>query len=564
MNTASADFVPGAGRVMLRISHAGLQPIWLPLTKSHIVLGRAEDVDVPLDSHTVSRRHAELFRDPFERWWVRDLDSRNGTRLNGVKVGKSLVHPGDLLQIGDFQLSLSGEVTGPPGADTHATSSDARISVMQSVPDRIHRLHESQAPKIGHAHLMAVLEFGHALNVTPDAGERMARLCELVLANPFPGQSAVVVRADRRSPSQVQMLHQPLVDAEEQPAVNFSASVLRAICESPEPILATNLNWGGGDVALSIPVEVMEMSVAAVPLRFDERSVDLLYISLAPEAGHNDWLALISLAAKQYQQAEAVWRNMGTIKEYAAVERELQRAQQIQERLIPKTVLTPGLEAAVGFEPCTWVGGDYVDIVVMKDGRVLLVVADVCGKGLPAALVSSSLHTLVHASVRAGEDLPALIAAVNEYVCEYLGEQSYATLLCIAIDPATGDCECVCAGHPPGLIVSANGAVRQLNTARNLPLGLDRITFNISKDQLAPGEMLAIFTDGVTELRAENGEMLDVPGLSEGLGQLYTAAANQPLPEMVSHLNTCLDTFRGNGIVTDDRTFLLARLSGTR
>ncbi|MEZ0265001.1 MAG: SpoIIE family protein phosphatase [Phycisphaerae bacterium] len=569
---AYADAIPSSEspaaeprRALLRVTHPSRGPILVPLTRSHVVMGRAEDADLMLDSQSVSRHHAELVQDPFQRWWVRDRQSRNGTRVNGHAVRESLIRPGDVVQIGEFLLALTaddatGDAAPPPSSyDSGRTYADARLTVMPAPAERIQRLREFQAPKIGHAHLTAVLEFGHALNVTPDDRERLARLCRLVVISPFPGRAVAAVRVARTDPAAVQMLLEP--EAGHAPPT-LSASVLRAVCESPEPVLATNRGQAGQhNIELSISADVVEMSVVAVPLRVDEQTVDLLYVSLAPECGHSDWLALVALAAKQYQQAEAVWRNVGRIKEYAAIERDLERAQQIQRRLIPKQLTIPGLETAIGFEPCNWVGGDYVDVVPLRDGRVLLIVADVCGKGLPAALVSSSLHTMVHAGARAGEGPVALANALNEYVCDYLGEQSFATMICVAIDAATGACETVCAGHPHGLIIGPTGDVRLLRARSGLPLGLEPIPHVAAVDKLAPGEVLALFTDGLTELRAESEDMLGADGLADGLAQLYAIGATRPLAELVDQLNGCLDAFRGNAIVADDRTFLLARLT---
>src|SRR5438105_585872 len=103
--TAVADSA-AAGRTLLRISSRSAQASYVPVSGQRIVLGRSAEADVPLDSTKVSRQHAELVRDPFDRWWVRDLGSRNGTRVNGVRVSESILQPGDVLEVGDFVLSL--------------------------------------------------------------------------------------------------------------------------------------------------------------------------------------------------------------------------------------------------------------------------------------------------------------------------------------------------------------------------------------------------------------------------------------------------------------------------
>lgn len=557
-SVASSEAGAETRRMLLRVSHPAQGTLFLPLARAQVVLGRAEDVDVPLDSHTVSRVHAELVRDPFDRWWVRDRESRNGTRVNGVKVKEGLVRPGDQVQIGDFTLSIA---PAAPPVEARSTMGDARLSIMQGTPDRISRLREFEAPKIGHAHLTAVLEFGHAIAVTPDAGERLRRLCELMLGGEIRARSVAVLRAERAAPESAQVLFGP-----EPPTQGFlppppiSASVLRAVCEEPEPVLATNVSPAPDQVQLSISVDEMALSVVAVPLRSDEASVDILYVVLLPECGHSDWLALVSLAVEQYHQAESVWLNVEQIKEYAVIQRELERAQRIQQRLIPADVRLPGLEVAVGFRPCHWVGGDYVDVVPMADGRVLMVIADVCGKGLSAALVASSIHTLVHSAVRSGESIPGLAARLNDYFCEFLGTDSFATLLAIAVDPASGACECVCAGHPPGLVVGRDGALRQLALDQNVPLGIDPGQPVTTRNAVAPGELLALFTDGVTEAGSDDGRMLGQDGFGQALRGVYAGTADRPLADLVDQINVFLDAYQGPGIATDDRTFLLVRL----
>ena len=558
-NTAAA--AADSRRMLLRISHADRDTACVPLTRSRLILGRAEDVDVPLESHTVSRRHAELIKDPFHRWWARDLGSRNGTWVNGTRITESLVQPGDMLQVGNFFLTLFA--TAAP-IDTRISQTDAQVSIFDGVAGRVSRLREFAVPQIGHAHLTAIVEFGHALNGIQDATERLRRLCALMLSDIFRGRAATLLRVPRDRPEGAQVLYGPeRADPGDPEPPPISASVLRAVCETPEPILATNVSAGPDKVLLSMPADVMALTVVAVPLAFDERTADVLYLTFPPECGHSDWLALVDLAAKQYLQAEAVWQNVGKIKEYAAIQRELERAQEIQHRLIPRRVHVPGVEAAIGFRPCLWVGGDYADLVPLPDGRVLLAVADVCGKGLSAALMASSLHTMVHAAVRAGQGLTALMTALNDYFLVDLGAESFATMLCVALHPETGECECVCAGHPPGLIVDANSNLRQLAVDGCCPLGVEPEGIRSTSDRLARGELLVMFTDGLTELSNASDEMLGMVGLGEGLRLIYAAGHGQPVTELVGQLNTCLDRYEGGGIANDDRTFLLARLGGS-
>ena len=103
---------------------------------------------------------------------------------------------------------------------------------------------------------------------------------------------------------------------------------------------------------------------------------------------------------------------------------------------------------------------------------------------------------------------------------------------------------------------------RQLAVDGCCPLGVEPEEIRSTFDRLAPGELLAMFTDGLTELSNASDEMLGMIGLGEGLRLIYAAGHGHPVTELVDQLNTCLDRYEGGGIANDDRTFLLARLRG--
>jgi serine phosphatase RsbU (regulator of sigma subunit) len=410
-----------------------------------------------------------------------------------------------------------------------------------------------------------VTDFGHQLNVTQDEGERLRRLCQLMLGAQFRGGTAAVLRVARDGSADPQVRCGPTVAPNwHQPMPPVSRSVLKVLCDTPEPVLATNYGAApatNARIELSTSPDLMAMSVIAIPLRFDERMIDVLYVVFSPEYGHADWLALAALAVKQYQQAESVWLHVGTIREYAAVERELERAQEIQQRLIPHELRIKGLDLAIGFRPCHWVGGDYADVVPMSDGRTLLIVADVCGKGLSAALVASSLHTVVHGGVRAGKDLLALIKELNQYLLEDLGGESLVTIIGVALDPATGAFECINCGHPPGLILDREGNARQFQSATNPMLGIEDLPVKVQSGVIGRLEMFALFTDGLTELFDRDEKMLDVEGLEKGLVEQFMRSPGASAAEYAEGLTRFLDEYQGGRAAGDDRTFLLGRLS---
>jgi serine phosphatase RsbU (regulator of sigma subunit) len=287
--------------------------------------------------------------------------------------------------------------------------------------------------------------------------------------------------------------------------------------------------------------------------------IDVLYVMLPPALGSAEWLALVSLAVKQFQQAESVWAARKQAETYAAMQRELARARHIQMRLLPRNPKFDRLDVAIGFVPCHWVGGDYADAVRMKDGRTLLAIADVCGKGLSAALVASSVHTMIHSGARGGARLGELMNSLNDYLNETLAGESYVTMIAITVDPSSGEVEMANAGHPPALVMSPGEHPRRIDVVGNLPLGMDSQQIATYRLKLAPDEMLSLYSDGLSELGIGDKQLLEIEGLCGELKAIYTTA-ERTLPEAAEQLSRRLDALQGSRPPVDDRTFLLARL----
>jgi serine phosphatase RsbU (regulator of sigma subunit) len=312
-------------------------------------------------------------------------------------------------------------------------------------------------------------------------------------------------------------------------------------------------------VELSLARELMELWVLAVPFRMGGDSMDVLYATVPRDCANAEWLNLYALAGEVYKQGETLWAARRHAQENAAIERELDTARQIQRGLVPGRYEAAGLSVTVGFEPCKWVGGDYVDVVPLPDGRVLLTVADVCGKGIQAALVGSSLHTMVRAAADVNPPLSRLVERVNRHLCEWLPEHSFVTMVAVKIDPRTGEIDCVNAGHPPILVVSPDGKLTALQAAENPALGIAPVAMASQRARLDPGDVLAMYTDGLSELTNPAGEMLGVDRLGHELSTIVLESGRLGVEAIGTALAARLDAFREGELPGDDRTFLLAQ-----
>jgi phosphoserine phosphatase RsbU/P len=542
-----------------------------PITSRRVLIGRSSEADLRLDRHSVSRRHAELVRDPFGRWWVRDLGSRSGLRVNDIPVSEIVLQPDDVFTVGRFSLRFPRGDTG--GAARLPSASDSGSAAKSTVVPRedatdagIDSLTELPAPKIDVVHMSSLAEVGRQLMHTADAHERLALLCRTIVRTDFNGCTAMALRLDKRRPDDpLEMLAPPQsVKGWPEEANYVSRNLVRALVNTHAPVLASSTTTESGAVEMSLSPDRGAMAAVACPLFEDDDVLDLLYVILPVAYGKAEWLALITLAVKQYQQAQMVWAARAEAKAHAAIERDLESAREIQESLVPRALLVPGLDLAIEFDPCRWVGGDYVDVVPMSDGRVLLVVADVAGKGLPASLIALSLHSTVHTCLRSGVGLVPMITALNDHFCEHLDEQSFVTMVCVLIEPASGVIECVNCGHVPAIIFSPDGSSRELQRAVNFPLGLEAQTIEVQRSSLEAGQMLAMVTDGLTEIEDEDGRLLGVAGLMKRVGDLVAASPAKRVTsaKIAKQLTKLLNTLEGGRLRRDDRSFLLVRRTG--
>ncbi|HRI07280.1 MAG TPA: PP2C family protein-serine/threonine phosphatase, partial [Nannocystaceae bacterium] len=338
---------------------------------------------------------------------------------------------------------------------------------------------------------------------------------------------------------------------------HISRTGRRAVLASGAPVVASTFD--GGKDLLKLSVVVRAMSAVAVPIGGDEGHLDLLYVTLPSNFGTAEWLALVSLAGELYRQAETTWAARLKAEAQAVLEEELERAHDIQTRLVPRDFQSGQLDVGFGYEACKWVGGDYVDALPLRDGRVLITVMDVCGKGLEAALIAAGLHTTVHVLVYEGLGLAALVRSLNRYLCETLPAASFVTMCALVIDPATGAIEQVNCGHPPPMIASPSGVVREIETFDLAPLGFLDVDAEIvvTRDRLDRDHLLALYTDGLSELLDESDRMLGVEGLGTFLGALARDARSAAATQIAARLRDLLADYRGIAVPSDDASYII-------
>jgi sigma-B regulation protein RsbU (phosphoserine phosphatase) len=238
--------------------------------------------------------------------------------------------------------------------------------------------------------------------------------------------------------------------------------------------------------------------------------------------------------------------------ELAALQRDLDLASEMQRNLLPqKGLRVGGWETSYHFAPVGPVSGDYCDLIP-SDGHLLFLLGDVSGKGVAASMLMAQLHALFRSLSQMSLPLGQIVTQVNRFFCESVLAGQYATLVCGMAKP-TGEVEIHNAGHCPAIVVGRGGVLRIESTG--LPLGMFLETeFSATRVQLETGDMLFLYTDGLSE--ASN--LSDEYGVDRVITLVRRQAGRQPA-ELIA---ACLDdvrTFTNGGPNVDDMTVLALR-----
>ena len=241
------------------------------------------------------------------------------------------------------------------------------------------------------------------------------------------------------------------------------------------------------------------------------------------------------------------------------MKRDLEIAREIQSWLMPSAAPeVPGVDIAFATRPANTVAGDYYDAFFRPDDRLLIVVADVAGKSVPAALLTATLQASLHTLAALPGSLPELVGRVNRYSCEQsLNGRRFTTAFLAELEPASGNLTYVNAGHNWPVLRRASGGIERLE-AGGIPLGIKAAgQYQCGTVKLVHGNLLLIFTDGLVE--AENDHATEYG--EDRMLPMLKSLPNQTAKETLNRVMSSVDTFVGLTRQHDDITCLVLRMS---
>lgn len=238
------------------------------------------------------------------------------------------------------------------------------------------------------------------------------------------------------------------------------------------------------------------------------------------------------------------------------LEREMHLAAEIQRQILPKGApAVPGFQLVGWNRPARQVGGDYYDLLALPDERVEIVVGDVSGKGIPAALLVSTLHSALRLLLDQSGFGPSLLERLNRHILESSLANKFITMLMAELEPWNGVLRYLNAGHNPGLLLRADGRVEEL-TASGVPLGLlPNSRYRVGELTMQPGDILCLYSDGITEAESIDEEEFG----TERLMGLLREHKGLTLQEVLETIQGAVTRFATGKPQYDDQTVVLLR-----
>ena len=558
----------------LIVKYPDRAPDRFPLGRLRITLGRSARNDLCIPDPFASRVHAEVRREG-EEYFLQDLGSANGTLYNGGTVeGTVPLTSGGRIQIGETEIVFDdgsyhssmgatmitdNSSTSLPEATIALASGDRTTSgLLEAIKDASSSPQVNEVARVAReGDLLALIsKVGITLLSSSTLDETLENIVSLVF-EAVPADRCLLMMRDEHS-EELRVAVARLRDrAGEVGEIRVSRNVMDEVVIKGKSVLTSDAQHDPRFASGTVVLQGVR-SVLAVPLGVSEKVFGIIYADSPIAEGRftEDHLkvltTLASVAAIRVENARLVESRF----QQERLERELQLAMEIQQRFQPTAPpQVAGYELQGISFPCYEIGGDYYDFIPREDGRLVIALGDVSGKGTAAALLMSSLHAAIHAQTGSHDTLVETISAVNRYLADNIPSNRFVTLFYAELDPDSGAFSFLNAGHNPPLIVHAAGTVEQLASG-GLPLGIKAdAEYREGRTTLQPGDVLVIYSDGVTEAASPSGEEFGPTRLYEVVSRNVEASA----AGIRDRIESALTKFSQGTQAADDITLVIVK-----
>ena len=534
--------------------------------RDECTLGRSLEANVRLQDTAVSRKHAKITR-KVRGYFLQDLRSGNGTMLNGVLIRNEVqIKPNDRIKLGHIILQFSleedrVESAGMPQVQIVDVSSSTTSTILKQIDARTKGLTSPEAGTnaaslaLAHQRLHTVLSISNSLQRILKLDQLLQRIASDLFGVFPPAERALVLLKDEQTGE----LNGHVARTRSGAALDrmeVSRTIIGEVARTKTALLSADAMADGRFMRGASVHNLKIRSMMCSPLLSEDEIIGAIYVDTTRTGQRfveEDLELLIGISAQAGLAVQnAMMHERLLIRQRS--ERDLQIAYQVQKGFLPESPpRIPGYDFAAWYSAAQVVGGDFYDFVELPNNRLCIVVGDVSGKGMPAALLMAKLMSDVRYIALAETKPTEAVARLNDSFGWRAPEGRFVTLLYLVLDPAARRVECVNAGHPSALIYRrGTGTVDKIVAGENFPLGLRKgLPFTSTVWELAPGDVMALFTDGVTEAMNAEGKMYGTDRLEKTL-----RAVAVPAGQVLTRVLNDIDSHVGTVAQSDDLTLV--------
>ncbi|HET6575086.1 MAG TPA: SpoIIE family protein phosphatase [Fimbriiglobus sp.] len=494
-----------------------------PLDGDSFIIGRDDDqCQIVIPNSAVSRRHAAVTRSQ-GRFILEDLNSRNHTFLNNAKVTTPVaLKSEDRIKICDYLFRFHDEKAADLGTDADDEPDEEGTSTIQHTLAANKGAAQQFLEVQPTDRLRALLEISTALSRTLDLKQLLPQIADTLVGVFRQADRCFVIMLDDAGRMVPQVIRSRRGGADD---ARFSKTIVRKCLSSGQSYLSEDAT---ADASLAPAQSIAEFrirSVMCAPLiSSDGQHLGALQLD-TQDVGkkfREDDLKLLTIFANLATVAIEKAQAHAALVEREKERREIEVARKVQVGFLPKTFPElAGYEFFAFYSPAMSVGGDYYDFIALPHGRVAVVLGDVAGKGVAAALLMAKLSAEVRFSMLTEPDPARAVALLNDLLIRGGIGDRFVTLALLVIDPAANEIVVVNAGHINPVRVRGGGddfAEVITNNESGLPLGVDPGAAYAAKIcRLELGDTLVVFTDGVTDAESPAGARFQLEGMRAAL-----------------------------------------------
>ena len=532
------------------------------LSRLRTTIGRSARSDICIPDAFASRLHAEV-RKEGDNFWLQDLGSANGTRYNGSVVSMPIpLTPGGKIQIGETVLEFDDERVRQKRNSTLIAENTEALDPSKTIAlsrEKLPTAEILESQFSSRNELLGIIsKVGVALLSSSGLSDTLNQVASLVFET-VPAERCMIMLRDEAEDGGMKILVARTRGKDEQiEEVRISRTVMDEVMKNGKSVLTSDAQHDPRYASQTMALLGIR-SVLAVPLSVHEHEIFGLVYADSPtyeasftEEHLNILTTLASVASIRIENARLLEERF----ERERMERELELATEIQQSFQPSSPpIIDGYEfQGISFS-CYEIGGDYYDFIQRHDGKMMIALGDVSGKGTAAALLMSSVHAAIHAQTAAKNSLLETVTSVNQYLADNTPSNRFVTLFIAELDPATGKIAYINAGHNPPLIGRNDGTVEQLGSG-GFPLGIiPNAEYELGETYLKSNEVLVIYSDGVSEAANLKEEEFGMERLTDVISKNLQKSASG----MRDKIESSLSSFTQSAPVGDDITMVIVK-----